>query len=183
MKNIKSDFTVTEIGKFRFYSGVAIGIGFSFTFNTLFRQISKIAEFRPVVDESSWNRIIDYELTFYYLTLIGFTSVAFAFCFTTYLWMSRPFARIKRKTTKLRFAQTNSMWIFFGTLLFLIRMIWVIGETDISIENDFPYLGFMVPIFIYMYCWNLISDIYKSKKPFVLTSLIFIISGLLLSRI
>jgi len=46
-------------------------------------------------------------------------------------------------------------------------MIWVIGETDISIENDFPYLGFMVPIFIYMYCWNLISDIYKSKKPFV----------------
>ena len=183
MKNLKPDFTINEIGKFQFYSGILIGFGFSLTFNSLFRQISKISDFGNVMAESSWNRILNYEFSFYYLTLIGFTSFAFAFCFTTYLWMSKPFARIKRKNLKLRFAQANSLWILFGTLIFLTRMIWFIGGIEISIENDFPYLGFMVPIFIYFYCWNLISNIYKSNRPFILTTLIFIIGGFILSKI
>lgn len=181
MKNLKSDFTINEIGKFQFYSGIVIGVGFSLIFNTLLRQISKISNFGNIIIELSWDKVLDYELSYYYLILIGFTSVSFAFCFTTYLWMSKPFAKIKRKTLKLRFAQVNSIWVLFVTLIFLTRMIWFAGGTEISIEKDFPYLGFMIPIFLYMYCWNLISNIYKSKKPFIITSLILIISGFILS--
>ena len=128
-----------------------------------------------------WN--LDYEITLYYYILIGFASVAFSFCFTTYLWMSKPFATNRRKTLKLRMAQINSIWISFGVLMFLLRMFWFLTSAEVTIEKDFPILGFMIPVFIYLYCWNLISDIYKSKKTFLISSLIFIISGIVLSGI
>ena len=126
-----------------------------------------------------WN--LDYEIPVYYYILIGFASVGFSFCFTTYLWMSKPFATNRRKTLKLRMAQINPIWIFFGTLMFLLRMFWFLASIELTIEKDFPILGFMIPIFIYLFCWNLISDIYKSKKAFLISSLIFTISGIILS--
>jgi hypothetical protein len=101
-----------------------------------------------------WN--LDYEIPGYYYILIGFSSVGFAFCFTTYLWKSKPFATNRRKTIKLRMAQINPIWIFFGTLMFLLRMFWFLTGVELTIEKDFPNIGFMIPIFIYMFCWNLI---------------------------
>lgn len=183
LKKLKSDFTINEIGKFRFYSGIAIGIGFSLVFNILFRVILKMCNVGEVITDLSWSNYYSYEFSIYYLTLIGFASVGFSFCFTTYLWMSKPFACIRKKTIRLRMAQINPIWILFGTLLFLLRMFWFFAGVDLTIEKDFAYLGFMIPIFIYVYCWNLISDIYKSKEPFFMTSLIIIILGFILSGI
>ena len=62
-------------------------------------------------------------------------------------------------------------------------MFWFLASVDLTIEKDYVYLGFMIPIFIYLYCWNLISDIYKSKKLFLVTSLIIIIIGIIMSKI
>lgn len=183
LKKLKSDFTINEIGKFRFYSGIAIGIGFSLVFNILFRVILKMCNVGEVIADLSWSNYYSYEFSIYYLTLIGFASVGFSFCFTTYLWMSKPFASIRKKTIRLRMAQINPIWILFGTLLFLLRMFWFLAGVDLTIEKDFAYLGFIIPIFIYVYCWNLISDIYKSKEPFFMTSLIIIILGFILSGI
>ncbi|CAM4150463.1 MULTISPECIES: hypothetical protein [Flavobacterium] len=179
MKNLKPNFSIDEIGKFRFYSGALIGIGFSIILNSLFRMTLRLCNLGMYIDQ--WN--LNYEISVYYYTLIGFTSVGFAFCFTTYLWMSKPFAINRRKTLKLRMAQINPIWIFFGTLMFLLRMFWFLSGVKLTIEKDFPILGFMIPIFIYLYCWNLISDVYKSKKAFLISSLIFIIGGIILSGI
>jgi hypothetical protein len=124
---------------------------------------------------------LDYEITTYYYFLIGFTSIGFAFCYTTYLWMSKPHATERNNTIRLRMAQVNPIWILFGTLLFLLRMFWFFAGLELTIENDYAYAGFMIPIFIYLYCWNLISDIYRIKKPFIFSTLIFIIIGFILS--
>jgi hypothetical protein len=62
-------------------------------------------------------------------------------------------------------------------------MFWFLAGVDLTIEKDFAYLGFMIPVFIYLYCWNLISDIYKTKKQFLICLLIFIIIGFTLSGI
>jgi len=183
LKKLKSDFTINEIGKFRFYSGIAIGIGFSLIFNSLFRVILRICNVGEVFTDLNWANYYSYEFSTYYLTLIGFASIGFSFCFTTYLWMSKPFASVRKKTLRLRTAQINPIWILFGTLFFLLRLFWFFAGVDLTIEKDFAYLGFMIPIFIYFYCWDLISHIYKSKKPFVITSLILIVSGFLLSVI
>lgn len=128
-----------------------------------------------------WN--LNYEIPNYYYILIGFTSVGFSFCFTTYLWMSKPFATNRRKTLNLRMSQINPIWVFYGTLMFLLRMFWFLASVEITIEKDFPVLGFMIPIFIFLYCWNLISNIYKSRNEFLISTLIFIISGMILSGI
>ncbi len=183
LKKLKSDFTINEIGKFRFYSGIVIGIGFSLIFNSLFQVILKISNVGEVFTDLNWANYYSYEFSVYYLTLISVASIGFSFCFTTYMWMSKPFASIRRKTIRLRMAPINAIWILFGTLFFLLRMFWFFTGVAITIENDFPYLGFMIPIFIYLYCWSLISDIYKSKKPFLITSLIFLIIGIILSGI
>jgi len=135
------------------------------------------------IKDLKWSNIIDFDFSLYYLILIGFSSVVFSFCFTTYLWMSKPFASIRKKTLRLRMAQINSIWILFGTLLFLLRLFWSFAEVNLTVENNFPYLGFMIPLFIYLYCWNLISNIYKAKKSFLFTSIIIIISGFTLSVI
>lgn len=177
MNTFKSEFSIQEIGKFQFYSGILIGIGFSFILNVLFRLFLVISNLG--IFNNTWN--LDYEVSNYYNLLIGFTSVAFAFCFTSYLWMSKPYATIRRKTLKLRMAQINPIWILFGTLFFLTRMFWFISEAELTLENDFPLLGFLIPIFIYLYCWNLITAIYKSKKTFLITSFTIVIIAILLS--
>ena len=183
MKKLKSDLTIIEIGKFRFYSGIVIGIGYCIIFNSLLRISLKLCNIGDNIEAMNWLNIINYQLSFNYLTLIGFASVGFSFCFTTYLWMSKPFATDRKKTKRLRMAQINPIWILFGTLLFLLRLFWFFAGIELTIEKDFPYLGFMIPIFIYLYCWNLISDIYKAKKPFIYTTLIFITVGFILSGI
>ncbi|WP_026775759.1 hypothetical protein [Polaribacter sp. Hel_I_88] len=179
MKNLKPEFSINEVGKFRFYSGILIGIGFSIILNSLFRLTLRVCNLGMSIDQ--WS--LEYEIPLYYHILIGFASFGFSFCFTTYLWMSKPFANNRRKTLKLRMAQINPIWIFFGTLIFLLRLFWFFTSIELTIEKDFPVLGFMIPTFIYLYCWNLISDIYKSKKAFLISSLIFIISGIILSGI
>lgn len=183
MKKIKADFTVTQIGKFRFYSGIVIGIGFSLIFNSLFRLTLKLCSIGVDYTDESWSNFINYEFSTYYLILIGIASVGFSFCFTTYLWMGKPFAANRRKTLLLRRAQINPIWILFGTFIFLLRLFWLFAEFELTIEKDFPVSGFMIPIFIYLYCWNLISDIYKSKKAFLIATLIFMIFGIFLSGI
>ena len=175
----KPNFSINEIGKFRFYSGVLIGVGYSIILNYLFRLTLRICNFG--ININQWN--INYEISAYYYFLIGFSSVAFAFCYTTYLWMSKPFASNKRKTTRLRMAQMNPIWILFGTLLFLLKLFWFIAGVEFTIEKNFPNLGFMFPVFIYLYCWNLISSIYISKRAFILSFLFSLILGLVLSKI
>jgi len=183
LKKIKSDFTITEIGKFRFYSGIIIGIGFSLIFNSLLRLTLKLCNIGTTITDLSWFNIVDYKISTYYLILIGFASFGFSFCFTTYLWMSKPIETNKRKKLKLRMAQMNSIWILFGSLMFLLRMFWFIADLELTIEKNFSFVGFMISGFIYMYCWNLISDVYKSKKAFLISTLIFIVSGFVLSMI
>lgn len=131
MKNFKPYFSINEIGKFRFYSGIVIGIGFSIILNSLFRLTLRAGNLG--ININDWTLI--YEISIYYYILIGFTSVGFSFCFTTYLWMSKPFATNRRKTMKLRMTQINPIWIFFGTLTFLLRMFCFFMGLELTIEK------------------------------------------------
>jgi len=176
---LKSKLTISEIGKFRFYSGIIIGLGYSVIFNYLFRFALRICNYGKYIEE--WR--YDYEISPYYYLLIGFASVGFSFSFTTYLWLSKPKARIKNRTLKLRFAQTSSIWVFFVTLFFLLRMFWFFASIDLTIEKDYRYVAFLLPVFIYMYCWSLIRSVYKSRKIFWISLLLFIIIGFVLSII
>lgn len=135
------------------------------------------------ITDESWSNIIDYQFSYYYLTLIAFTSISLSFCFSTYLWMSKPFAIKRNKTIRLRMAQANAMWIVYGILAFLFRLFLIFAGVELTLLEDFKYVAFMLPVVIYLYCWNLISGIYKSKKIFLKTTLYIIIIGIIMSNI
>ncbi|MAN27082.1 MULTISPECIES: hypothetical protein [Mesonia] len=179
MQNFKPKFSTNEIGPFRFYGGTVVWIGFSLVFNALFRLSLQFSNLGTYIDE--WS--LGYQISTYYNYLIGFTSMSFAFCYTTYVWMSKPWATHRRKTQQLRMAQVNSIWILFGTLLFSLRLLWFFAGVELSLEKDFPYVAFLIPIFIYLYCWHLIIAIYQSKKAFLISSLVLLSGGFILSCI
>ncbi len=177
MKKYKLDFGVREIGKFQFYSGVLVGLGYAFTFNFLLRLALRICNLGEYIDD--WN--LNYEINTFYYLLIGFSSVCFAFCFTTNLWMGKLFLKNSKRTLKYRKARVNSVWILFGTLMFLLRLFWFMAGLGITIENDFPLLGFMIPLFIYLYCWNLISGVFKSTKALLISLPVIMLFSVILS--
>lgn len=177
LNKYKPNFGVSEIGKFQFYSGILFGLGYAFTLNYLFRLTLRICNLGMYIDDWSLN----YEINPFYYLLIAFSSVCFAFCFTTNLWMSKVYVKDKRRKLKIRKAQFNSIWILFGTLMFLLRLFWYLAGVEITIENDFPLLGFGIPFLIYIYCWNLISDVFKSTKALLISLPIILLFSVVLS--
>jgi hypothetical protein len=129
---LKTELNINEIGKFRFYSGILVGVGFAIVLNVLFRYLLSLANLGTYLDQ--WS--LDYNITRYDRYLIGFSSVAFSFCYTTYLWMGKPFASVRNKTMRLRMAQINPIWIFYGVLLFLLRWFPFFLGLELTIEKD-----------------------------------------------
>lgn len=179
MDYYKPKFTINKIGRFQFYNGIVIGLGYSIVLNLLFRFVLRISNFGVSID--NWNFV--YKIDAYYSLLIGFTSVAFAFCYTTYLWMSTPIFSYKRKKLRLRMASVNPIWIFYGVLMFLLRMFAYFSGTTLTIKEDFTVSGFLLPVFVYLYCWHLISCVYKCNKVFLIVTLIVVLLGFLLGSV
>ncbi|MDB9836462.1 bacteriocin fulvocin C-related protein [Flavobacteriaceae bacterium] len=89
MKKYKSDFNIEQIGRFRFYSGIVVGIGYSIILTFLFQMLSKTNNVTIALNDGNWNNLINSKLDFYYTSFFGFLSVSLGFCFTTYLWLSK----------------------------------------------------------------------------------------------
>tara|TARA_B110000208_G_C11375874_1_gene286764 strand:- start:88 stop:282 length:195 start_codon:yes stop_codon:yes gene_type:complete len=53
----------------------------------------------------------------------------------------------------------------------------------LNLKEYFGFLAFLLPLFIFLYNWALISKIYQSKKILLISLLIFGILGLALSGI
>jgi len=179
LKKLKVEFTVKEIGVFRYYSGVVVGILGGFILNLLLRFCLRLANLGIFVEDWSF----DYVITPYYYQVIAFNAVAFSFCFTTSLWMSGVRASHRNKTRRLRMASINAKWVVYTTLAVLAKMFLFIGNSGISLEKDFYFLGYLLPIFLFLYCWNLISDVYRVRKKVLFALVQAVIFGLILSLI
>jgi hypothetical protein len=188
LKKYKSDFNIEQIGRFRFYSGIVVGIGYSIILTFLFQMLSKTNNVTIALNDGNWNNLINSKLDFYYTSFFGFLSVSLGFCFTTYLWMSKPNSKKRNVTRKLRFAQTNSIFVFGVIMLVLTRFFTIYMGFNydgfyLNLKEHFGFLSFLLPLFIFLYNWALISKIYQSKKILLISLLIFGILGLALSGI
>lgn len=186
--NIKKDFKIEQIGRFRFYSGIIVGIQYSIILTFLFQMLSKANNITIALNDGNWNNLLNSKLDFYYTLFFGLLSVSLGFCFTTYLWMSKPKTEKRNETRKLRFAQTNSIFIFGVIMLVLTRFfsIYMGFNYDgfyLDLKEYFGLIAFLLPLFIFLYCWTLISKIYKSKKVILISLMIVGILGLILSGI
>ena len=188
LKKYKYDFNIEKIGRFRFYSGIVVGIGYSIILTFLFQMLSKTNNVTIALNDGNWNNLINSKPDFYYTSFFGFLSVSLGFCFTTYLWMSTPNSEKRNITRKLRFAQTNSIFVFGLIMLVLTRFFTIYMGFNydgfyLNLKEYFGFLAFLLPLFIFLYNWALISKIYQSKKILLISLLIFGILGLALSGI
>ena len=188
MKKFKSELTISEIGKFRFYSGLVIGFGYSIILNFLFHLLTKINRAVSIIYRGIWSDPLRSDQDFYYSVLIGFLSISLAFCFTTYLWMSKPNKLTRKETRSVRYAQANSLFIFGIIMLFLIRLftIWIAFDFDeiyIDIKAEYGYLTFLLPTFILLFNWGNIAKVYRIRRFFIISLSIIILFGLLLGTL
>ncbi len=181
MESIRSSLTIKEIGTFRFYKGIVLGIGYSLIFNSLLRLIIRLNNVKVTVFT---NTIINtYEFTVYYLILAAITAISFGFCITTYIWLSNPFASTKNKTRRIRSSQTNTIVILYVVLLFLARMQTFFMDTAIVLQRDFGNIAFLLPVFVYLYCWNMIARVYRYLKSFIIITIVLVLLSIVLSHI
>jgi len=154
-------------------------MGYSIVLNQLFRYTLRFSNLGMYIDQ--WS--LEFQISNYYYYFIAYLSVAYGFCFTTYLWMSKPFATHARKTIRLRMGQINPIWILFATLLFFLRIFWFFSGLELTVAKDIPLLGLLLPLFIYLFCWNLIADVYTSLKAMWITTSVVFFLGFILSVI
>jgi hypothetical protein len=53
----------------------------------------------------------------------------------------------------------------------------------LDLKEYFGFLAFLLPLFIFLYCWSLISNIYQSKKALLISIVVFGVLGMILSGI
>ena len=177
----KPSFTINEIGKKQFYLGLIIGLGYSIIFNYLLRLITLFANFSLSRKNPYFINLENYDISQFMLNLIGISSVCFGFTFTTYIWLSKLNLGNKKLNIRKRYGQANSLFIIFTCFLFLIRLWNFFIQNPISLEKDFGLYCYLLPIFIFLYNWNLINRIYKVQKMILVIVPLIIIIGKLLS--
>jgi len=181
LNKLKPNFSIQEIGKLRFYSGLLIGVLFSIIFNQLFRLTTKIASITTYWDIENWIVFSEFYVDKFYSILISFTSVSFAFCFTNYLWLGKPLSKNRRRKRHTRSGQINSIFMLFFTLIFLTKLWSFSIGTGLGLKRNFGFICFFLPIFIYSYCWILLRRVYILSSLRYIPILIYIVFSLILS--
>lgn len=187
MRKIKPILTNKKIGLLRFYCGILLGIGYGYLVNLWFRVLDY--GFFIVFDMlNHYSVALDgFLINTYNSFLIGLTSSSLGFCFTMYLWTSKPFSDNRKIYFKNRFAQTNSIFIFM-LILFVFTKYLTFSISirydgfGIDLKENFSYLPFFFPIYIFLFNWTTMSRIYKSGKFILFSSILVIIFGVILSN-
>ena len=178
---LKARLSIYEIGKFRFYLGTFVGFCLSVTLAFILKASFLFNNFGYVMSgEYLLNKPLNGLINYHSFTISLF-SISLAFCFTTFLWTSKPFSNKRNKTSRLRMAHTNSLWMFFVCAMFFLRAYAVSSASTMGIQGDFINASLLAPVFIYLYCWNLISNVFVIWKMFFWTTIIVLGLALILS--
>ncbi|MAQ75946.1 MAG: hypothetical protein CL613_06415 [Aquimarina sp.] len=188
MKIIKKHFTITEIGSIRFYIGLVLGAGYAIILNLLLQLFRKTFHFVNVDYGITLTNLNYQTLSFYDSFFNGLLATSLAFCITTYYWMNKPVIKNRNTKSRIRFAQTNAIFMFSYILMFLSRVYLMyfssnFNSTYYSIQEYFGYSVYTLPLFIFLFNWVYISKVYKSFRIVGISTLIFICVGYLLNLI
>ncbi len=188
MQKVKPVLSTKEIGPLRFYVGIIIGLGYGILTHLWFRLSDKAI--LVLSDIRNRNSILVTDLTFslYNSLLITLTCAALGFCFTMFYWTSKPLHSNRKRTLKMRVANTNS--IFQGMLILFVFTKFLTFDTSlrydgygVDLKGNYGYLPFALPLFIFLFNWLTISRVYKSGKILFFSALCVILYGILLTVI
>ncbi len=186
MKKYKSDFRIEKIGTVRFYSGIVVGIVWSVILYLLFQTFLKAKTITPAMLDENWNESLSFD--FYTLIFFAFMALSLGFCYTSYLWMSGTEKLRGINKRRIQYAQSNSIFIFYVVLLVALRFFTIYisfnyGGFNLGLQYEYGYFILIFPLFIFLYNWIWISRIYQSKKPLLISIVIFVLCGLIMTAI
>ncbi|MDV7137967.1 hypothetical protein R3X28_03720 [Maribacter sp. TH_r10] len=187
MRKIKPILTNKKIGVLRFYCGILLGIGYGFLVNLWFKVLDY--GFFVVFDMLNHYSIAPDGLLIsaYNSFLIGLTSSSLGFCFTMYFWTSRPLSENRKITFKNRFAHINTIFMFM-LILFVFTKFLTFSTLlrydgfGIDLDENYGYLPFLLPVFIFLFNWSTTSRIFKSGKFIMFSGILVIAYGMILAK-
>tara|TARA_R110000744_G_C19341432_1_gene559480 strand:+ start:1108 stop:2118 length:1011 start_codon:yes stop_codon:yes gene_type:complete len=186
LNKIKPILTIKKIGILRFNFGVLLGIGYGFLVNLWFRLLDY--GFFVVFDLTKHNNLAldGFLISPYNSFLLALTSSSLGFCFTMYFWTSKPFSYNRKINFRNRLAQTNSIFIFM-LILFVFTKYLTFSTSfrydgfGVDLNENYSYLPFFLPIFIFLFNWATVSQIFKSGKFILFSTILVFTYGILLS--
>ncbi len=162
----KLDFNPKAIEYFCFWGGIGLGVGYAVILSFLFKLFLEIPFYL-----ATNGCFFDWYTNGYSSIFIVTLSFGLSFCITTSIWM-RSANLIRKKSVQKWFlyASCTVVSMFYIVLLPLqgIYSLYVglIFYWDISLG-----VLLILPLFLYLYCWNLIKKIFKVSKAFLYMSL------------
>ena len=185
MNKLKLNFSIKRIGLFRFYTGIGVGLFFSWILRLFFLYLIRMSDVLAVLSSGYWHTDPFKPISFYSSFFWSLFSISLAFCLTTYIWTNSRRLDNFRMTRLNRIGNVNSLFIFFFVLFCCSRVLQSyiqFNNLDLNLQDELGWLPYLLPVFLFLYNWNYLIRIYKSKKPFLLSILLFIIYGLILSE-
>ena len=188
MKKIKPHLTLTIIGTFRCYVGIALGIGYGLLINFLFRLLDKGLFLAFDLTTNNVTSMAQFSASSYTNFLIALTSSSLGFCYTMYFWTSKPTYENRKATFKNRITNANSIFIFMVVLFVFTKFLTFhtplrFDGFGIDLRSSYDYYPFFLPVFIFLFNWSIISRNYKSGKFILCSAGLVIAYGILLAGI
>ncbi|MEO9953409.1 hypothetical protein [Nonlabens sp.] len=176
----RPEYSVKNIGIKRYILGIVYGIGSSIVLFILFGLFTQLSHVSIRYHDDFSMTIIHDQFTNYYFVLMGLTvsSMGFLFCNQIWLGFTNKIRTVKRRQ---RHAQNLVFYVVFLVLMFLTRMTTIFVGLDIKLYEDFQISSYLLPLYLFLYSWIIVSGVFKIKKQFFFSLLGFVILGFLLS--
>ncbi len=186
---LKPELSINNIGKWKFWIGIILGIAASIVFSYLFnysRESLRAVSFMggdPIILPEKEFRL--YDLFF------AAISASFGFGLTIIFWLSGRNPKIKKHRLQI-YAVANAWFVIFATLLILTRFGYLLAfilypmkgyDNQLDFIHDFRLLLILIPIYLFTVQWNAIRRIFKTGKWFLISVVFYCITVLFLFKV
>ncbi|EDP96365.1 hypothetical protein U8527_09635 [Kordia algicida OT-1] len=184
---LKQHLSIAKIGKFRFWLGVLLGIFSAVLFFGFIFTITELIDFFRVIQSYDLQLKDDKQLLFEKLFLLAL-SVAFGNNTMLRFWFSRP-TKYLHKTYKytsprvVNYALFIEYVVLFGAISFITRFLLFAPFIDLHIFNEYGYVLYLFPVYLFFIAWTEISRYVKSQRWMLKTFACCIVLVILLSFI
>ena len=178
---LKPKISIDNLGRRQFWTGIIIGIGFSFVISYFINYSREVLRFITFIGDPFI--LTEKEFRIYDLFFAAF-STSLGFGFTIIYWLRGSNRSIKKRYLK-RYAITNAWFITFVALSVVtkfgsvlpINLYHLYGyDNHLDILKEFGFMLILIPIYVFFAQWNSIRLIFKTGNWILISIALFLIT-------
>ncbi len=169
MNRDKPTFSIREIGKVRFYGGILFSLFLSVILYLFFINMIKSQFVGIAMLDGNWSRLREFRFGDKALYFFALFSSSLGFIYASQFWLFNEFPKKRSNRMKVRKAKTQGLHIFYIVLLVLLRCFLMVTGISLdgygdALKEEYTFIAYLLPTFIFLYNWNMISTVYQSLK-------------------